>query len=263
MQRERARLEVTDLSVRYDGVVAVDGVSLAVDEGEIVGLIGPNGAGKSSFVDAVTGFTRYTGQIRLNGQTICGLAPHERSRAGLARTWQGLELFTDLTVAENVSVANRRLTWRSVLGDLVRPGRPKPEDRATAALETMGLHERADHEVHELSNGQRKMLGVARAVGSSSSIVLLDEPAAGLDSRESLELGDHLRVLATSGIGILLIEHDVDLVMSCCDRVYVLEFGRLIATGTAAEVRADPAVRTAYLGEVVEPRPELTDGGRA
>lgn len=244
-----AALEVSSLSVRYGGVLAVDDVSLTVAGGEIVGLIGSNGAGKSSLVDAVTGFTPTTGKVLLNGRPISGLPAHRRARLGLARTWQSLELFTDLTVLENVVVASRQLTWRSVLADLVRPGRALPDGSARAALGAVGLSALADRDTSELSHGQRKLLGVARALASGSTVVLLDEPAAGLDTDESLTLGRRLRGVADRGVAVLLIDHDLDLVMRWCDRVYVLELGRLLAQGTPAQVRADARVRTAYLGQ--------------
>ncbi|MEO3827679.1 ABC transporter ATP-binding protein [Actinomadura sp. B10D3] len=242
-------LDVRDLTVRYGGVLANDTVSLSVGPGRIVGLIGPNGAGKTTFIDAVTGFTPCTGEIVLGGRDLSGRPPHVRSRSGLTRTWQSGELFEDLSVRENVLVAARRVTARTVLADLVRPGRRREDGAVSAALELMGLDGLADRDVGILSLGQTKLLGVARALAGGPRVVLLDEPAAGLSAAESAELGSRLRRAAAGGVGILLVDHDMGLVFDVCDEVHVLEFGRVISHGTPAFVRADEAVLTAYLGQ--------------
>ena len=245
-----AALEVTDLSVSFGGLVALDGVSIDVGHGELVGLIGPNGAGKTTLIDAVSGFTSTTrGNVRLGDRPLDDLSPTERARAGLARTFQSVELFEELSVRENLMVSADRPRWWSWLADLVRgsdAGVAARVDDALGLLELEGLEEARPS---ELSQGQRKLVGVARAFAASPSVLLLDEPAAGLDSKESERLGCQLRAIAEQGIGLLLIDHDMGLVLSACERLHVLDFGREIARGTPNEVRRDPAVTRAYLGE--------------
>jgi len=241
-------LEIDRLTVRYGGLLANDRVTLAVPAGEVVGLIGPNGAGKSTLVDAVCGFVPYEGCVSLRGTSIDRLPPHRRSQVGLNRTWQSVELFADLTVRANVEVADRTVTPTSFLMDSFRPGRHQQRDRVDMALDSVGLTDVAASYPRELSLGQRKRLGVARALAGTPAVVLLDEPAAGLDAAERESFGSLLRVLADDGLGVLLIEHDVDLVLRVCDRVAVLDFGRIIADGAPAEIRGDERVAAAYLG---------------
>ncbi|MEU0557519.1 ABC transporter ATP-binding protein [Dactylosporangium sp. NPDC006015] len=243
-------LEATGLTVRYGGVLANTDVTLHVGAGEVVGLIGPNGAGKTTFVDAVTGFTAARGTVTLDGRRLDGLPPHARRRAGLARTWQAGELFGDLTVRQNVAVAAARGPLRNLWSDLT--GRAVRTGDVDTALEMFGLQFVADRRPGELSLGRQKIVGVARALAGGTRAVLLDEPAAGLDTDESAEFGGHVRAIAAAGLGVLLIDHDMNLVFDVCDRVYVLDYGAVIAAGTPHEVRADPAVRTAYLGAPAE-----------
>jgi ABC-type branched-subunit amino acid transport system ATPase component len=231
--------------VRYGGVAANSDIDLVIHPGEVVGLIGPNGAGKTTFVDAVTGFAAATGEIRLDGRRIDGLAPHRRRRAGLARTWQAGDLFGDLSVADNLAVVTHRAGLRGLLADLLGHDRPDPRNRV---LELLGLDEVAASLPGALSLGRQKLVGVARALAGQTRVVLLDEPAAGLDSDESAAFGGVVRTVAGTGLGVLLIDHDMGLVLDVCDRVYVLDFGRVIACGPPDEVRRDPAVITAYLG---------------
>jgi branched-chain amino acid transport system ATP-binding protein len=241
-------LAATRLSVRFGGVHALSGVDLAVAEGELVGLIGPNGAGKTTLVDAVTGFVDYTGQVELDGRNLAGLRAHARAALGLSRTWQSSELFDDLTVRENLAVASRRPSLWETAKELVTDS-PRPDAEAVdEALELVELGWAADLMPSDLSQGQRKLAGIARAVAMRPRLLCLDEPAAGLDTGESEELGRRLRGLADGGLSTLLIDHDMGLVLGICHRIVVLEFGKLIAAGPPEAVRRDPKVVTAYLG---------------
>jgi branched-chain amino acid transport system ATP-binding protein len=242
-------LQTVDLSVAFGGLRAVSDVSITVEPGTLVGLIGPNGAGKTTFIDAVTGFVPSTGRVLFEGREVNGLEPHRRARAGLVRTWQSLELFDDLDIRENLLVAAERAGWKSLLLDVVRPGRRTADDRVHAALDRLGLSELAARYPSEISQGQRKLVGVARALAADPRLVCMDEPAAGLDSDESAELGRHLRELVDEGDTIFLVDHDMGLVLNVCDYLYVIEFGQLIARGTPSEIRADDRVIAAYLGE--------------
>ncbi|AZG47532.1 ABC transporter ATP-binding protein [Gordonia insulae] len=249
-------LQTRGLSVHYGGVTANADIDLTVATGEIVGLIGPNGAGKTTFVDAVTGFARSTGEVVLGGRRVDRAAPHRRRNAGMARTWQAGELFADLTVAQNLAVAVQRVGLRALFSDVFTGSTP-PAGVVEQALEVVGLLDVADRLPGELTLGQQKLVGVARALVGGTRLVLLDEPAAGLDTHESHEFGAELRKIAATGIGILLIDHDMSLVLDVCDRLYVLDFGRVIADGTPAAIRDDPAVVAAYLGSPeVEADPE-------
>ncbi len=241
-------LTVDGLTVRYGGLTAVDGVSLTVEPGRLVGLIGPNGAGKTTLLDALTGFTPISGgTMRFGGTRLDRMAAHRRARSGLGRTWQSVELFDELTVAENLRVAAEPARWWSFLADAVRPVR-RQADAVAEALAALDLGSVADRLPTELSHGQRKLVGVARALATRPFLVCLDEPAAGLDTGESARLGTQLRRLADAGLGMLLVDHDMGLVLGTCDLVYVLEFGKIIARGTPEEIRSDERVITAYLG---------------
>ena len=243
-------LEVDHLRVTYGSVVAVDDVSLTVGEGEIVGLIGPNGAGKSSLIDALTGAMRDRGgHVTFRGSSIDRLPPHRVARSGLVRTFQSVELFDDLTVRENLQVAAERPTFWQLFRDLVVPSTPRHAEDVDWALGLCDLGPVADRYPRELSHGQRKLTGVARTLAKRPQLVLMDEPAAGLDTEESIAFGTRLRSLPSHGVSVLLIDHDMELVLGVCDRIIVLDFGAIIASGTPAEIRADQSVITAYLGE--------------
>ncbi len=235
-------LSMRGLSVAFGGVHALEKVDLEVREGELVGLIGPNGAGKTTLIDAVTGFVRFTGEVKLDGQDIGRMSAYERARLGLARTWQNTDLFDDLEVGENVIVAG---------------GAPQ-------VLDLVDLGWAAPAMPDQLSEGARKLVGVARGLAGHPRVLCLDEPAAGLDARESEELGRTLRELADRGQSTLLIDHDMGLVLSICDRVVVLEFGRVIAEGPPESVRQNARVIAAYLGggsELVASEAESSTGG--
>lgn len=234
--------EVSGLSVRYGGVSAVTDVSFNIHSGLITGLIGPNGAGKTTTMDAISGFARYTGRVTLDGKELDGLAPHQRVATGLGRTFQGVDLYEDLTVAENIAVS-QQVTGESVA---------EAEASLAQLLDMLGLTAKRNRGVAELSQGERQLVSIARALACKPKLLLLDEPAAGLDSAESLWLADRLREIRDTGVTILIVDHDMGLVLSLCDEIFVLDFGRLIATGSPAEIRSNPQVASAYLGASVE-----------
>ena len=245
-------LDVEDLRVTFGGVAAVDDVSFTVDDGSLVGLIGPNGAGKTTCIEALTGYLpQATGLVRFLGRDLTGMPPHSRAHFGMARTFQSVELFDDLTVRENLrAAANRRTVWQS-LRDLVAPRWHNDESVIDRALDVVGLADAADALPTELSQGQRKLAGVARALACRPRLVLLDEPAAGLDATETLALGGRLRDVVDDGVSILLVDHDMGLVLGTCDQIVVLDFGRVLSTGTPDRVRNDERVLAAYLGDDV------------
>jgi sulfate-transporting ATPase len=241
-------LEVDDLVVRYGGVIAVSEVSLRLTAGSVVGLIGPNGAGKTSVVDAISGFAPARGLVRLHGRDLAGLAPHARVRAGIARTFQSLELYDDMTVEENLAVA--------VLG-ADRGHRHHAVDRALALV---GIEEMRDRLPGELSQGERQLVSIARACVAEPSVLLLDEPAAGLNPTESAQLGARIEEICRAGTAVLLVDHDVRFVLGVCGHVVVLDCGRVIAQGTPSDIRANRVVAEAYLGSRHSAPPESGHG---
>jgi branched-chain amino acid transport system ATP-binding protein len=251
----RPLLEVKGLTVTYGGVHANAGIDLTISSGQFVGLIGSNGAGKTTFVDALTGFTALTaGSVTFDGVDVTHTSPDARARLGLVRTFQSVELFDDLSVWDNLLVACERTRWWAFPWEMLQRRVPDAvASRAQWALETAGLQDVRDRLPRELSHGQRKVVGLARALAAKPKLVLLDEPAAGLDDHESAALSSLLRGLLASDITVFLIDHDMSLVLSVCDEIHVLDFGRMLAHGTPAEIRTNPAVIAAYLGaEAVE-----------
>jgi branched-chain amino acid transport system ATP-binding protein len=257
-------LKAAGISVSFGGVRAVVDVDLEVGPGRLVGLIGPNGAGKTTFIDAISGFVRSSGRVELDGRDLTGLAPHERARLGLARTWQSIELFDDLSVRENLLVASHRPSMLGAIRETPATSRGPGSETIDPTLELLELGSIADELPGELSQGQRKLVGIARALVAQPRVVCLDEPAAGLDTNESDELGRRLRGLVDAGQSMLLVDHDMGLVLGICDEVVVLEFGKVIAQGSPEAVRRDQQVIAAYLGSAASALAEeaLGEGDR-
>ena len=251
-------LRAEELTVTFGGVKALSGLNLRVEEGQLVGLIGPNGAGKTTALDALSGFVTAKGAVTFRGHDLTGASPVERVKAGLVRTWQSAELFDGLTVAENLRVAAEPSGLTQILADLVRR-RPTVSEVVGRSLGALDINELADRMPDQLSHGERKLVGVARALANQPVLVLLDEPSAGLDSLESARLGSELRRLVDDGLALVLVEHDMDLVLGICDYIYVIDRGILIAEGTTAQVQRDPAVIASYLG--TEELPGSAAGG--
>jgi branched-chain amino acid transport system ATP-binding protein len=250
-----AVLEATGISKTFSGIVALDDVTLSVDAGERVGLIGPNGAGKTTFFNCVLGVLRPdSGRVRLQGEDVSRLPVHERSRRGIGRTFQRIELFTESTVREHLLIAERtrrgdgRL-WKDLLG----LGRPRADEieRCDEVLDLLGLGALADEPIEHLSLGKGRLVEVGRALMTQPVLLLLDEPSSGLDRAETADLARTLRaVQEEQRFAILLVEHDVEFVADFTDRAYVLDFGCMIAEGATAAVLQSDVVRQAYLGDL-------------
>ncbi|MDT7548639.1 MAG: hypothetical protein QOE84_1033 [Actinomycetota bacterium] len=247
-------LVVTDVTVRFGGLVAVNAVSLSAPMGRITGLLGPNGAGKSTLFNACSGLLKpQNGSVTLRGRDLSGLPPQARAQAGLGRTFQRMELYDRLSVEDNVLLGREALvTGANLTRTLFQPKslRAGMRRHRDEALTLCGLEELRDRPAGTLSTGQRRLVELARAVAGGYEFLLLDEPSSGLDHSESAHFGDILTsVVDARGTGILLVEHDISLVTAVCEYAYVVEFGSLIGEGPTAEVMASAAVRTAYLGE--------------
>lgn len=243
-------LEVDDVVVQFGGVTAVDHASFVAEAGRITGLIGPNGAGKTTCFNVISGLQKPNhGKVRFDGRGITRLPVHRRSRRGMARTFQRLEAFGSLTVRDNVRVA--RDIHRGLTG-LLRPAAADVD----GLLERVGISAYAGERADSVPTGVARLLELARCLAADPRLLLLDEPSSGLDEAETDAFGELLAQLAAEGRGILMVEHDMDLVMAVCDDIHVLDFGRVIASGPPAEIRANPAVQKAYLGYSDEAGPE-------
>jgi branched-chain amino acid transport system ATP-binding protein len=248
-----ALLETNSMTVRFGGLRAVDNVDFTVEKGQLVGLIGPNGAGKTTFIDGITGFVGTSGSIRFDGHEISQEPAHRRARRGLGRTWQSLELFEDLSIEENLQVAAQNQSIAGFVADLVVPQRKRAYANVQFALDVLGISELAKLMPTEISQGQRKLVSAARALAARPQLVCMDEPAAGLDTKESQDLGRRLQRIIDAGTTIFLVDHDMGLVLSVCDFIYVIEFGVKIAEGTPDQIKSDPRVIVAYLGSSAGP----------
>lgn len=249
-------LDLSGVTVRFGGVQALTGADFAIPGGSVTALIGPNGAGKTTLLNAITGMVPVSdGRVVLDGRDITRLPPHGRAAAGVVRTFQNLEVFTSMTVLENVMTGRHALTRYSILASLVRtPGFRRAErlcrERALEKLDFVGLADERDTPAGELPYGRQRLLEMARALAAEPKLLLLDEPAAGLNTRETAALGQCIRAIRDRlHVTVGLVEHDMELVMGISDHVTVLNFGRPLATGTPEEVQADPEVVKAYLGE--------------
>jgi branched-chain amino acid transport system ATP-binding protein len=260
----RPILEITDLTMDFGGIKALDHLDLQVRQGEIAALIGPNGAGKTTFFNCLTGIYRPTsGDLLVSPpgkktRRLNGLKPNKVTEQGLARTFQNIRLFPNMTVLENVMIGRHCRTRARILGAIFRDPRTRREekeivDRSYAILQKIGLVEVVNEFAGNLPYGAQRRLEIARALATDPFILLLDEPAAGMNPRETGELDDLIcRIRDEEGLTVLLIEHDMKLVMSLSERIFVMDYGKKIAQGTPDEIRNNPAVIKAYLGEEVD-----------
>lgn len=248
-------LEVNHATMRFGGLVAVNDLCMHIDHQEIVALIGPNGAGKTTAFNMITGvYTPTSGTVTLNSRSITGLRPDRIAHAGIARTFQNIRLFSELTVLENVKIAFHYHVKYGILESVFRIGRYFKEEEAIekeahSLLKIFHLDDKADEVAKNLPYGAQRRLEIARALAAKPKLLLLDEPAAGMNPQETKELMDMIRWIRQEfGLTILLIEHDMSLVMGICERIYVLEYGEIIAQGTPDEIKKNPEVIRAYLG---------------
>jgi branched-chain amino acid transport system ATP-binding protein len=240
-----ALLSAEDVVVRFGGLRALSETNLEVEAGRVTGLIGPNGAGKTTCFNVITGLQEPTsGRVRFNGEDITDRSPYKRARMGIARTFQKLEAFSSLSAHDNVLVAaEQRRSWDRSFN---------PKEATEEILEKVGIAGVADYMVGTLPTGTARLVELARALATNPKVLLLDEPSSGLNEEETEDMARLLRILVKDGLAVLLVEHDMSFVMGICEFIYVLDFGKIIATGTPAEVQQNPEVQHAYLGTTVE-----------
>lgn len=252
-------LQINNLSISFGGLKAVSDLNISIENGELIGLIGPNGAGKTTVFNLLTGVYEPTaGKISFNGESIVGLKPYQVTHKGIARTFQNIRLFGELSVIDNVKISFHQHAKYSSLSAILRlPSYYKGEDEIEAKgmeiLKIFGLEEKARETAKNLPYGEQRRLEIARALAARPKLLLLDEPAAGMNPQETHELTELIRFIREKfKLTVLLIEHDMSLVMQVCERIYVLDYGMIIAEGTPVEIKSNPKVIEAYLGEEVD-----------
>ncbi len=255
---DHSLLEVDHVTMQFGGLLALNDVDFTINSGEILGLIGPNGAGKTTAFNVITGVYQATsGAVRFEGRNLAKIDRHKITKLGIARTFQNIRLFPDMTAIENVMVGADAHHTSGVLSAMLHLPKHKAEEKAGLArayelLDFMGIADRADDAARNLPYGYQRRLEIARALATDPTLLCLDEPAAGFNPAEKIELMGLIRTIRDQGYTVLLIEHDMSLVMGVTDRIVVLDFGKKIAEGSPAEIRANPAVIAAYLGEAAD-----------